>query len=121
MADPMFCQHRLQIGIGNFVPQRLAFHLVGVDIACAGNMAQQIKFRCAPGGFNHFPLPGRGGGHRLALLELVQPLRVDQLFEVGEALETRRVFQGIAQQRDLAETRLIQPSLDGLVIAVAAV
>ena len=38
-----------------------------------------------------------------------------------ETLETRRGFQGIAQQRHLAVTGLIQPGLHGLVLAVAAV
>ena len=118
MANAMFCQHRFEIRIRNFVPQRLAFHFIGVDIVCAGDVAQQIKFRCAPGRFNHFPLAGRRSRDRLTLLELVQPLRVDQLLEVGETLEARRGLQGITQQRDLAETRLIQPRLNGLVIAV---
>ncbi|MNC71218.1 hypothetical protein D3C75_1221120 [compost metagenome] len=59
-------------------------------------MVQQVKFRRAPGGFNHLPLPGRGGGNRLTLLELMQPLGINQLFEMGQTLEAIRRLQGIA-------------------------
>lgn len=44
MANAVFCQHRFQLFIRNFVPQRFAFHFVGVDVVSAGNMADKVKF-----------------------------------------------------------------------------
>jgi 3-mercaptopyruvate sulfurtransferase SseA len=35
-----------------------------------------------PGGLKYFPVAGRGGGHAFPLLQVVQPLRINQLFNL---------------------------------------
>ena len=86
MTDTVLCQHRFQFVVRDFIPQRLAFHFVGVDVARTGNVIQQIKLRRTPGSFDHFPVPRRSGSDGFTLLELVDPLWVDELFEVRQAL-----------------------------------
>lgn len=68
MPDAVLRQHRLQLRVGHFIPQRFALHLIGIDIARARDMAQQIELRRSPGGFKHFPIACRGGGDRFPLL-----------------------------------------------------
>ena len=121
MAYPVLSQHRFQPVVGDFIPQRLAFHLVGVDIARAGNVAQEVKLRCAPGGFNHFPVTRRRGGHGFTLLEAVDPLRVNQLFKMGQALKAVGRLQSVAEQRNVAETDFLQTGFHRPVIGLVAV
>ncbi|GCM21593.1 hypothetical protein ExPCM16_00869 [Escherichia coli] len=90
MANAVFCQHRFQLFIRNFVPQRFAFHFVGVDVVSAGNMADKVKFWSAPGRFNDFPVTGRFRRNLFTLLQVMQPLRIYQLFKVRQFLQTGR-------------------------------
>ncbi len=121
MADAVLRQHRLQLRIGHFIPQRFALHLIGIDIARARDMAQQIELRCPPGGLNYFPVAGRGGGHAFPLLQVVQPLRINQLFKVRQLLQTVSLAQGVAQGVEPGEARLFQSRRDAGVILRTAV
>lgn len=69
-------------------------------------MAEQIKFRRAPCGFNHFPVTGRFRGHLFTLLQVMQPLRINQLFEMRQSLQTGRILQRVAQRSNLLQPRL---------------
>ncbi|MNN56346.1 hypothetical protein D3C81_1712680 [compost metagenome] len=71
MANALFCQQRFQFVVGDFIPQRLAFDVVGIDITRARNVIQQIKFRCAPGGFDNFITARRRRRDLFALHQLV--------------------------------------------------
>ena len=117
----MLRQHRFQLVVGDFIPQRFAFHLVGVDIARAGNVVQQVKLRCTPGGLNHFPVARRCGSHGFTLLEPVDPLRVNQLFKVRQALKALGRLQSIAEQRNVAVPGFLQAGFHRLVIVLVAV
>ena len=117
----MLRQHRFQLVVGDFIPQRLAFHFVGVDVSRAGNMVQQIKLRRAPGRFYDFPFTRGRGCHRFTLLELVDPLRIDQLFKVRQTLQAVRGLQGIAEQRDSVISGFLQARFHRLVGAIVAV
>ncbi|SSK79632.1 Uncharacterised protein [Klebsiella pneumoniae] len=120
MPDAVLRQHRFQLCVGHFIPQRFAFHLIGIDIARARDMAQQIEFRRSPGGFEHFPVAGRGGGYAFSLLQVVQPLGVDQLFKVRQLLQAVGLAQRIAQGTEPGEARLFQPRRDaGIIFRVA--
>jgi hypothetical protein len=121
MTNTLFRQQRFQLGIGDLIPQRFAFHLVGIDIAGAGNMIQQIEFGRAPGGFNHFPLSGRCGGHRFTLLEVVQPLRVNQLLKVRQLLQAFGLTQRIAKGAEMGKPCGLQARGDFRVVCIAAV
>ena len=90
MANAVFCQHRFQLLIGDFVPQRFAFNFVGIDVVSAGNMADKVKLWCAPGCFNDFPVTGRFCRNLFTLLQVMQPLRVNQLLKVRQFLQAGR-------------------------------
>ena len=121
MANTVFCQHRFKLRVGDFIPQRLALHLVGIDIPGARNMAQQIQLRRAPCGFKHFPFPGRGGGHRFTLLKIVQPLRIHQLLKMRQLLQALRLAQGIAKRAEMSETCGLKARRDFRVVVGVAV
>ena len=58
LTNALFRQQCFQLGIGDLIPQRFAFDLVGVDISGAreyDSAADRIWAR--PGGFNHFHCP----------------------------------------------------------------
>ncbi|MNI89972.1 hypothetical protein D3C73_1474440 [compost metagenome] len=67
----MFSQHRFELRVGDFVPQRFAFDFVGINVSGTRNMTEQIELRCPPGRFNDFPVTGRFGGDGFALLQVV--------------------------------------------------
>ncbi|MNN57284.1 hypothetical protein D3C81_1722650 [compost metagenome] len=92
MTDPLFRQQRFELIVGDFVPQRFAFNIIGVDITRARNMAQQIEFRCPPGGFKHFPVTFWFGRDSFTLLQIMQPLRKNQLFNVRQLLQALRLL-----------------------------
>ena len=84
-------------------------------------MAQQIKLRRAPGGFKNFPFTGRRGGNRLAALEVVQPLRIYQLFKMRQLLQATCLAQGIAEGAEMSETSSLKARRDFRVVFGVAV
>ncbi len=62
MPDAVLRQHRLQLRVGHFIPQRFALHLIGIDIARA-DMAQQIELRRSRR-LQTLSVACRGGGDR---------------------------------------------------------
>ena len=121
MTNAVFRQHRFQLGVGHFIPQRLAFHLVGVDIACIRNMADQIELRRAPGGFNHLIVARRFRRNVFPLLQVVQPLWINQLFEVRQLLQTLGLLQRVAQGGNVGVARFFQAFRHRVVIFAVAV
>jgi hypothetical protein len=84
-------------------------------------MAQQIKLRRAPGGLEHLPVPGRRGGDRFTLLEVVQPLRIHQLFKMRQLLQAVRLAQGVAERAEVSETCGLKARRDFRVVVGVAV
>ena len=121
VTDPVLRQHRFQLFVRDLIPQRFAFHFIGVDIARVGNVAQEIKLRRTPASLDHLPLSGWCGGNGFALLQQVDPLRINQLFKMCQTLQTVGLLQGIAQDGNVGKTRFFQPRFDGLVVIIIAI
>lgn len=83
-------------------------------------MAQQIKLRRAPGGFKNFPFTGRRGGNRLAALEVVQPLRIYQLFKMRQLLQAT-CGSGHRRGAEMSETSSLKARRDFRVVVGVAV
>ena len=121
MADTVLRQHRFELFVGHFVPQRFAFDFVGINVARTRDVAQQIQLRRAPGGLNHFPVARRFSRYVFTLLQVVQPLRVHQLFEVRQTLQAGWVRKRIAEGGDMVKAHFLQAGFDSLYVVIAAI